>query len=156
MTLKIRKYQEEDCLSTIQLFRETVLYVNIKDYSEKQVQAWVGYELDPVTWNNSLKNNYSVVTIKDNIIVGFGDMDKSGYLDRLFVHKDYQGQNIATKIMINLESYVNTSKFTSHVSITARPLFENRGYHVVKENLVKVRGVTMKNFIMEKDNSYHN
>ena len=156
MTLKIRKYQEEDCLSTIQLFRETVLYVNIKDYSEEQVQAWVGHELDPVTWNNSLKNNYSVVAIKDNIIVGFGDMDKSGYLDRLFVHKDYQGQNIAAKIMINLESYVNTSKFTSHVSITAKPLFENQGYHVVKDNLVKVRDVTMKNFIMEKDNSYHN
>lgn len=37
MTLKIRKYQEEDCLSTIQLFRETVLYINSKDYSEEQV-----------------------------------------------------------------------------------------------------------------------
>lgn len=156
MTLKIRKYQEEDCLSTIQLFRETVLYINSKDYSEEQVQAWGGYELDPVIWNRSLLNNYSVVAIKDNIIVGFGDMDKSGYLDRLFVHKNYQGQNIATIIMRNLEFYINASKFTSHVSITAKPFFENQGYHVVKDNLVKVRGVTLKDFIMEKDNSYHN
>ena len=37
-----------------------------------------------------------VVTVEQGEIVGFGDIDKSGYLDRLYVHKDHQREGIAT------------------------------------------------------------
>lgn len=30
------------------------------------------------------------IILENSIIVGFGDIDKSGYLDRFYVHKDYQ------------------------------------------------------------------
>lgn len=39
----------------------------------------------------------------DNQIVGFGDMSYGGELDRLYVHKDYQGKNIASAIAKRLE-----------------------------------------------------
>ena len=31
-----------------------------------------------------------MVAIQDGEIVGFGDMDSNGYLDRLYVHKDHE------------------------------------------------------------------
>ena len=38
----------------------------------------------------------------------------------------------------------------THVSITARPFFEKRGYRVVKEQQVERRGIRLTNFVMEK------
>ena len=39
---------------------------------------------------------------------------------------------------------------TTHASITARPFFEKRGYHVVKEQQVERRGVVLINYVMIK------
>jgi putative acetyltransferase len=39
----------------------------------------------------------------------------------------------------------------TEASITARPFFERRGFRVVREQIVMVRGVGMKNFVKEKD-----
>lgn len=57
------------------------------------------------------------------MIVGFGYIDKTGYLDRLYVHLDYQRKEIATAICNRLESAVSEN-IVAHVSITARPFFE--------------------------------
>ena len=51
----------------------------------------------------SFQEHYSIVAVDDEIIVGFGDIDRTGYLERLFVHKDYQGRGIATAICDKLE-----------------------------------------------------
>ena len=83
-------------------------------------------------------------------IVGFGDIDKTGYLDRLFVHADYQGKGIATGICNQLEQTIQ-GNITTHSSITAKPFFEKRGYRVIKEQQVERQGIFLANFIMEKD-----
>ena len=100
------------------------------------------------------------------LIIGFGDMDDTGYLDRLYVHKDYQGRGVATAICDRLEedfclsrgrllqnSAVQKRKndtFTTHASITARPFFEKRGYTVVKAQQVVRKGISIRNYIMRK------
>ncbi len=89
---------------------------------------------------------------EDEIIVGFGDIDETGYLDRLYVHKDYQGKGIATAICDRLEQAVQ-GKIVTHASITARPFFEKRGYRVCKEQQVERQGIFLTNFIMEKESS---
>ena len=55
-------------------------------------------------------------------------MDDTGYLDRLYVHKDYQGQGIATAIcdaleQHALEQHTLVQTFHTAASITARPFF---------------------------------
>ncbi len=86
----------------------------------------------------------------DGQIVGFGDMDETGYLDRLYVHKDYQRQGVATAICDALEQNTKAAEFTTHASITARPFFEKRGYTVVKVQQVERRGILLTNFVMKK------
>ena len=85
------------------------------------------------------------------IIIGFGDIDKKGYLDRLYIHKDFQRRGIASTICDALESAVQVPLITTHASITARPFFEKRGYRVVKEQTVMRMGVSLTNYLMEKD-----
>lgn len=82
-------------------------------------------------------------------IAGFGDIDETGYLDRLYVHKDYQGQGIASAICDCLESKIS-GKIVTHASITARPFFEKKGYKVVKEQQVERQNIFLTNYVMEK------
>lgn len=35
-------------------------------------------------WNQLLQAHYSIVAVENDAIVGFGDIDSTGYLDRLF------------------------------------------------------------------------
>lgn len=58
---------------------------------------------------------------KNGIIVGFGDIDNTGYLDRLYVHKDYQNQGIAKAMCDKLEQHNAYNEITTHASITAKP-----------------------------------
>lgn len=95
------------------------------------------------------------VAIENGIITGFGDIDDTGYLDRLFVHKDHQGRGVATAICDLLEQTVGTDTISVHASITARPFFEKRGYVTVLQQEVERRGVKLTNFVMEKRMTGH-
>jgi len=96
-----------------------------------------------------LNKIFFLFSIHSGIAVGFGDIDKTGYLDRLFVHKDYQRKGVASKICDKLEQAVQ-EKIVTHSSITAKPFFEKRGYKVVKKQEIKRKGIVLINFIMEK------
>lgn len=143
----IREYQSSDCEEIIKLFYNTVHTVNAKDYTKEQLDAWATGRVDLNKWDQSLREHYSLVAVENEMIVGFGDIDKSGYLDRLFVHEDYQGKGIGTMICNRLEQAVSGNVIT-HASITAKTFFEKRGYRVVKEQQVERKGVFLTNFEM--------
>ena len=100
-------------------------------------------------WNQSLQEHYTIVAVENDVLVGFGDIDSTGYLDRLFVHADHQRKGIAAAICDRLEQAV-PGTITTHASITAKPFFEKRGYKVVKEQQVERQGIALTNFVMEK------
>ena len=147
----IRAYQPADCPVLAQLFYDTIHTVNAQDYTPEQLAVWATGEVDLAAWDHSFQTHYSLVAVADGIIVGFGDIDQTGYLDRLFVHKDYQGQGIATALCDNLERQA-PGKITTHASITAKPFFQKRGYRIVREQHILRQGITLTNFVMEKEN----
>lgn len=148
--MEIRSYQPSDCKELTELFYHTVHTVNAKDYPKEQLDVWATGQVDLEKWNRSLQEHYSLVAVEGRVVVGFGDIDKTGYLDRLYVHADYQGKGIATAICDRLESFVE-KEVTTHASITARPFFEQRGYRVVKEQQVERQGIFLTNYVMKKE-----
>ena len=149
----IREYQTSDCKEITELFYNTVHTVNTKDYTKEQLDVWATGQVDLEKWNQSLQEHYSIVAIETGIVVGFGDIDKTGYLDRLFVHANYQGKGIATAICSRLEQAVQ-GDITTYASITAKPFFEKRGYKVVKEQQVERQGIFLTNFCMKKTDNF--
>lgn len=145
----IRTYLPSDCRELAGLFYNTVHTVNAKDYTKEQLDVWATGIVDFEKWNQSFEEHYSLVAIDNEVIVGFGDIDKTCYIDRLFVHSDYQRKGIAAAICNQLEKAVQ-GNIVTHASITARPFFEKRGYKVVKEQQVERQGIFLTNFIMEK------
>ena len=148
--MRIRRYQESDCREVTELFYNTVHIVNAKDYTKEQLDVWATGQAELERWNQSLQAHYSIVAVEDGVILGFGDIDKTGYLDRLFVHAEHQGKGIATAICDQLEQAV-PGKITTHASITAKPFFEKRGYKVIKKQEVERQGIFLTNFVMEKE-----
>ncbi len=146
----IRNYQPSDCKELSELFYRTVHTVNAKDYTQEQLDVWATGTVDLENWNRSFTEHDTVVALEGKIIVGFGDMGLTGYLDRLYVHADFQGQGVASAICDRLEQKVR-GKIVTHASVTARPFFERRGYRVVKEQQVERQGILLTNFVMEKE-----
>lgn len=149
--MQLRRYKQSDCRELAELFYNTVHTVNAADYNNEQLNAWATGHVDLEAWNKSLLEHYSIVAVDNGIIVGFGDIDQTGYLDRLYVHADYQGRGIATAICNKLEQSVS-GKIVTHASVTAKPFFEKRGYKVIKEQSVERQGVFLTNYVMEKAN----
>ncbi len=146
----LREYRSKDCKEITELFYNTVHTVNAKDYTEQQLNAWATGNVDLEQWDSSFKDHLCIVAVEENVIVGFGDIDKTGYLDRLYVHKDYQSGGIARAICDILEKYA-PEEITTHASITAKPFFEKRDYAVIKEQQVERRGVLLTNYVMKKN-----
>ncbi len=146
----IRHYQPYDCKELADLFYHTVHTINARDYTKEQLDVWAAGKIDLEKWNQSFQAHYSIVAVDHKIITGFGDIDRTGYLDRLYVHANYQGKGIATAICNQLEQAVRGNIIT-HASITAKPFFEKRGYKTVKEQQVERKGIFLTNFIMEKE-----
>lgn len=146
----IREYQPSDCQELTELFYNTVHTVNANDYTREQLDVWAPGRADLEKWNQSFQEHYSVVAVDDEMIVGFGDIDKTGYLDRLYVHADCQRKGIATAICNELEHAVEVDKITTHASITAKAFFENRGYIAIREQKVIRDGILLTNYLMEK------
>lgn len=151
--MRLRNYRNEDCQEIIRLFYGTVHTVNRHDYCEKQLNAWAPEKIDPIPWAESLAMHDTVVVEENGSLVGFGDLADDGYLDRLYVHKDFQRRGIASEIVSELERRAmkqGIGKIRTEASITARPFFEQAGYHVVEKQNKFCRGEYLINFKMEK------
>lgn len=155
--MEIRTYRQEDIKDIAELFYNAVHTVNAADYTEKQLDAWTDGNIDLSAWNRSFQEHMTLVAVMPSDkangtqqIVGFADMDSTGYLDRLYVHKDFQRHGIASELCDRLEQAANVENFTTHASITAKPFFEKRGYQVMCVQQVERKGVLLTNYVMKK------
>ena len=148
--MEIRAYERGDLDALLRLFYDTVHAVNLGDYTQAQVDAWADGCPDRAAWERSLSEHVSLVALAGEKIVGFGDIDASGYLDRLYVHKDFQHRGVATALCDRLEAHARGKTVTAHASITALPFFLRRGYRLVRPQTVFRKGVALNNFLVEK------
>lgn len=150
LTLELRPYEATDLAEICSLFYETVHTVNARDYTAEQLKVWAPREPDEQRWHRSLLAHRAYVARAEGILVGFGDIADDGYLDRLYVHKDYQRRGVATALCRILENSVSAPRLTVHASITARSFFESRGYTVEARQQVVLHGISLTNFAMQK------
>lgn len=147
--MEIRTYRPGDCPALAALFYHTVHTVNAADYTPEQLAAWAPEAADLDAWDRSFRAHHTLVAVEGETVLGFGDMD-GGYLDRLYVRADRQGQGVGSVLCALLERAAG-GRVVTHASITARPFFERRGYRVVRKQRVERRGVLLTNFVMEKE-----
>lgn len=151
----IRDFKLDDIEEIYKLFYETVHSVNIKDYTEEQINTWAPKTPDLKSWRDSLLKNQTFVAVKNktNEIIGFADLANDGYFDRAYVHKDYQGCGIGRALMLAGEQRaieLGIKELHCDVSVTAKPFVEKLGYVVEKQSVKIKSGVEFTIFLMNK------
>lgn len=149
--VKICRYSHNDISEICNMFCDTVRNINKRDYMPEQIDAWAG-GIDKDKWNKSLSEHYSLEVKVLGKIAAFGDIDGE-YLDRLYVHKDFQGLGYGKMILDSLEEHAIQSgyrKIRTCASITAKGFFEKYGYRVIRRQQVERKDVLLTNYVMEK------
>lgn len=153
--IQLRAIQKGDETAIVQLFIASVHEVAKKDYTPAQLAAWAPLQgIDPTTWCAPLFVDDTLIAVLGDVIVGFANMTMSGYLDRVYVAPDHQGEGIATQLVTMLEERAQ-KRHVHHITVaashTALPFFKARGYQVVRVNTVEREGIQISNTIMAKD-----
>lgn len=149
----IRTANFSDIPDIAQLFDDTIRSINSKDYPQDEIDDWAYWATDTDKWKERMYEQYFIVAILNNIIVGFSSLAQDGYLDFMYVHKNYQRQGIAKFLLKAVEEKAILQKneiIYSDVSITARPFFEKYGYIVEKQQLKKSKNKELINYKMIK------
>lgn len=151
--MKINHYTNDYFEEIILLMTDTIKTINSNDYSSDEIEAWIS-NIDQRKLKTSLRNNTTLVATINSKLVGFVDMDESGLLDHLFVHKDYQNQKIDRTLVSSIEKELhkkyNLTKFSTYASITALDFFLKLDYKVIKENTVLLGSSSLNNYLLEK------
>ena len=151
--MKIEKSTTSDIPHLSKLFAETIFFINKKDYNENQLKQWANSSIDNNKWIERFeKFDYYKLIINDTI-VGFISIDKTGFINSLFVSKDHQRIGIAQMLLnhiTDLSIHLKISTLKADVSITARPFFEKNGFKIIKEQQVNLNGAVLTNYAMSK------
>ena len=135
------------------LFRLTIQKVASKDYSPQEITSWSDGAKNTDNWLKRIDTHYFLLVKIENTLVGMASLDLEGYLDVIYVHPEYQGQGIASDLLSKMEQKaidLGHDLITSDVSITAKPFFIHKGYHVLNPQLVLCRGVVLRNYNVSK------
>lgn len=150
----IRIARQSDLVELRDLYKNTVLAVNRRDYSQEEVEDWASCGDDLSKIGRMIETHYFIVAVnQQSQIVGFSSITVQGYLHSMFIHKDFQHKGIATILLKDIERYAIAAgimRITSEVSLTARPFFEKKGYIVQVEQKRKANQLSLTNYWMAK------
>ncbi|WP_264552367.1 GNAT family N-acetyltransferase [Flavobacterium sp. N2038] len=137
-----------------QLYIETIQSVCKNDYNPEQIEAWIYGVKNTDRWVEVIETQFVLLAIIENQIAGFGTLKGGNYIDFFYIHKDFQRQGIAAKLLIELELEAKNQHskiITSDISITAKPFFEKKGF-ITKAEQKNIRlNATLINYKMEKE-----
>jgi putative acetyltransferase len=151
--MNIRLAQLADVDAIRQLFQETIETFNQKDYNPAQIRLWAAGAQRISNWQKKVQEQYFVVAEHDTIIVGFASIETNGYIDFMYIHKNYQNQGIASLLLKELETKaisLSLTKVWANVSITARPFFKKRDFIITNIHTRWIDGIEFENTVMEK------
>jgi putative acetyltransferase len=148
----IRAYAPGDVGATIDIFLRAIREISSKDYSATEIDAWANVE-DRNRWAERRISRPAWIAEFDGKPAGFSDLTGDGCLDMMFVHPDFQGLGIASRLLRRVEDEalrLGFGRIYTEASRTARPFFERKGFWVVTKQIVAKRGQNLENFLMEK------
>ena len=102
--IKIRKYKEADAESLAQIYYDTIHKICSKDYTKEQIEAWAPKScLELTGQTDKWKKLPPIVAIIHNEIAGFAEFEDNGHIDCFYVHRNFQNQNIGSKLLEKLK-----------------------------------------------------
>ena len=151
--MQIRRFRAGDAPALYEVFHSAIHLVAARDYSAEQLAAWAPETPDLDAWVARMQDINPFVAELDGVIVGYADVQASGYIDHFYVSGRCPRQGIGGRLMQRLHEearVLGCAELHSHVSLTAQPLFLRYGFTLVEQLRPVRRGVTFSNALMRK------
>jgi putative acetyltransferase len=149
----IREFIITDTQQILQLFYDTVHRVNIRDYTQAQVDAWAPKHPDVQKWIERMQDRMTYVAEENGKAIGFAELERNGHIGCFYAHADHQNMGVGTalfhQIQLTAES-LDLPKLFVEVSITAKPFFERMGFSAIATEEIELRGEKLFANVMEK------
>lgn len=153
MNIRIRRAVESDSTEIGDMYFDTVNAINSKDYPKEKIDVWAASGKRYDMWKKKISGQYFLVAESGNVIIGISSVDLTGYLDFMYVHKDYQRMGIAQTLLNEIEKKAREQlnpEIWAYVSITADPFFKKNGYVFAGEKIITVQGIEFTDRILKK------
>ena len=151
--IELRDFQPGDEAALRAVFESAIQGTARRDYSQRQVDAWAPREHDAAAWPARMQALRPFVARVDGVVAGYADLQPGGYIDHFYVAETAGGQGVGGALMRRIlarAEALGLAELTSHVSLTAQPLFAHFGFEVVEHRVFDVRGVEMRNAAMRR------
>ena len=151
--MHIRTFREGDAPSLYQVFHSAIHLVAARDYTKEQIDAWAPPSMDADLWAQRMRGIAPFVVEDNGIVLGYADVQDSGYIDHFFVSGLHQGQGTGRLLMEQIHQQaakLGLELLTSHVSKTAQPFYQRFGFHIVEHREPVAGGIVIPNALMHK------
>jgi putative acetyltransferase len=135
------------------VFYSAIHLIASRDYTAEQINAWAPPDLDQSLWAKRIRGINPLVAELDGSLVGYADVQASGYIDHFFVSGHHPSQGIGRRLMTTLHKEATSlelTELTADVSRTAQPFFARFGVSVIEQRTPELRGVVVPNALMRK------
>lgn len=152
--VNIREFRLGDEPALHAVFHSAVHDTASADYSAEQIDAWAPASMDRDSWAMRMRKIRPFVVEQEARIVGYADLQPSGYIDHFYVCGQHARRGVGTMLMNHIFRAANAQglkALTSDVSRTAQPFFQRFGFMVIEQKLSFVRGIVVPNAFMRKE-----
>ena len=147
--ITIREFNQKDAHTTARMVRLTLQTCNAA-YYPKRVMRYLMSEYSEKKLIDNMGDKVIFVASFGTKIVGTARISKDGWIRGLFVHPNYQGKSIGTKLVHTMAKTIENQGFDAlrcHSAINAIGFYKKLGFKKVKKVVFDKAGETYRMYL---------
>lgn len=149
----IRRLLDDEYDDVVKLITQTVHTVCAGDYTKEELEAWAPQNFDINKFRTNICHCYNLAAFEKGRLVGFISVERSGYINRLYTHKDFLHRGIATALYNKTEQWAKETgicEISLDSSKTAENFYLKMGFVKSGISVMKHGNVVFRNTVMKK------
>ena len=149
----IRRLLDDEYNDVVKLITDTVHTICAKDYTKAELDAWAPENFDVNKFRRNLSPCMNLVAFEKDKLVGFLSIERNGYINRLYTHKDFQKRGIASALYNKAEEWAKGNgicEISLDSSKTAKGFYLKMGFKESGISVISHGDVVFRNTVMKK------
>lgn len=149
----IRTLHDDEYDEVIKLITQTVHTVCKNDYTKEELSAWAPANFNINKFRSALSDCLNLGAFEKSVLVGFISVERSGYINRLYTHKDFLRRGIATALLRKAQCWAKEKgicELSLDSSKTAVNFYLKNGFEKSGVSVLQRGNVVFRNTVMKK------